>query len=529
MNWGRIRKGFKGLSLAVILAGGAWLLMPPESERKEEPAQADAVQRPDVRYTIKFNPGFFLMPDSVPFGIGKPLQGLKNVVREFEALFPDTRVEFVNMPGVREYLVTQLSSGRAPDIVNVNVEDVWTDVQKGWYVALDPFLEQPNAFVRERGNPNAPGYNQWWDIFRYQAISRGKAAPDGLCYCISYDMIETAFFYNKDIFKKVGVEVPDDWEELIEVCRKLKDAGYIPVIMNIDVFSDWCTDLFFDQLYNNLLPGIDLLKDPKREPYLQGYLDWDEICFLHDKGFFTPRDKRWRNMWEIMKAFRPYVCKSLTSTDLTREFITQNGAAFWTFSPFTHRLTADKNLGFEWGVFYPPSFTDKTSPYASHVPMCVIGGSANQFEVTNSAFSDTGDPNTSERLKRVIALLQFLTLPENCGRIVNEFPCLIPNTVGVPVLPSLKPFEEILERPYTTTKWIFTFDLKFTEIQRRMLELYLNDGIDLDHFVQTQEDNLTAACENLILRKPVDTAKMQAVWDELASIRATMKDLPNEE
>lgn len=519
------------ISLALIVGAGTWLLWPqtPEGDAgKSAPEKAHSVSTKDVRYVIKFSPGYFFMPDSVPYGIGKPLQGLKTVVREFEARFPDTRVEFLNVPGVREYLVTQLSSGRAPDIINVNVEDVWTDVQKGWYVALDPYFEQPNPFVVEKGDPNAPGYRQWWDIFRYQAISRGKAAPDGLVYCLSYDMIETGIFYNKDIFDKVGAGEPKDWEEFLDICKRIQEAGYTPVLMNLEMFSDWCTDLFSDQLYSNLLPGIDLLKDPKREPYLQGYLDWDEICYLHDRGYFKPDDLRYREIWRLMKEFRRYVNKNLATTELTREFVTQRGAMHWNSSIFTYRLLADKQLGFRWGVFYPPSFTDQTTPYASHVPMCVIGGSANQFEVTNSAFGDTGDPKTSERLKRVIALLQFLTLPENCARVVNEYPCLIPNTVGVPVLELLKPFEAILERPYTTTKWVYTFDLRFSEIQRRMLELYLNDGATLDEFLAWQERNLDGACANLVTRKPIDAAGMQAAWDAQAPARATMKDLPHE-
>ncbi len=522
---------FRYIVLVVIIAGGIWLLWPePPEQLPAAPAsaQGSASTSGEVRFVLKFSPGYFFMPDTIPYGIGKPLQGLKTVVREFEARFPDTRVEFLNVPGVREYLVTQLSSGRAPDIINVNVEDVWTDVQKGWYVALDPFLEQPNQFVVEKGDPSAPGYKEWWDIFRYQAISRGKAAPDGLVYCLSYDMIETGIFYNKDIFKKLGVEVPQDWDAFLDICKKAREAGYTPVLVNTEVFNDWCTDLFFDQLYYNLLPGIDLSKDPKREPYLQGYLDWDEICFLHGHGFFSPRDERYRTLWRLMKEFRQYANKNLATTDLTREFVTQRGAMHWNSSNFCYRLIADKQLGFEWGVFYPPQFTDNTTPYASHVPMCVIGGSANQIEVTNSAFGDTGDPKTSERLKRVIALLQFLTLPENCERIVNEYPCLIPNVVGVPVLPQLRPFEQILDRRYTTTKWVFTFDLKFSEIQRRMLELYLNDGIDLDGFLAWQEDNLDNACGNLVNRKPIDTARMEAAWEELAPVRATMKDLPHE-
>ncbi|MDX9974580.1 MAG: extracellular solute-binding protein [FCB group bacterium] len=521
------RKIIRWASLAAVVVLGTWLLWPPRDEAAE--AQSEARQGESAKYTIRIFPGYFMMPDTMPMGVGKPIHAARDVIREFERLNPDTKVEIINMPATREYLVTQLSSGRAPDIVTVNVEDVWTDVQKGWYLALDPYLEAPNPYVVAKGDPNAPGYEQWWDMFRYQAISRGKAAPDKLMYCLSYDMIETGFYYNKDIFKKMGFGVPKDWDEFIEDCKKLKEAGYTPIAANIDIISDWCTDLFFDQIYNDLLPGIDLVRDPLREPYLQGYLDWDEIYFLHQKGFFTPEDLRYRELWRLMKDFRQYCGAnfSRSADDIMREFITQNAAMVWMHSQFTYRLGADKNLGFEWGVFYPPSFTEKTTPYASNVPMCVIGGSANQFEVTNAAYSDTGDPKTSVRLKRVLGLLQFMCLPENADRITNEYPCMISNIVGVPVLPELKPFEEILERPYTTTKWIFTFDLRYAEIYRRTLELYMNDGIDLEGFLVWQEENMDTATANLLKRKALDLEPLQAVWDQQAPQRATMKDLPN--
>ncbi len=477
-----------------------------------------------VKFVLKVAPGPSYLPDTIPFGFGEPLKGLKEVAAAFEKRFPDTKIEFINVPGVREYLVTQLSSGRAPDILNVNVEDVWTDVQKGWYVPLDRFLEQPNPFVAER-NPDEPGAKQWWDMFQYQAISRGKAAPDGLMYCLSLDMVETGFFYNKTLFEKLNLGIPQDWDELDALCEKIREAGLTPVLMNLDTFSDWCTDLFFDQLYYPLLPGIDLLQDPLREPYLQGYLDADEILYLFYKGFFTHLDPRFREMWRIMKEFRRHANRNLV-IDPMQEFVSQRAVMFWNSSAMTFRLVADKNLGFEWGVFYPPKFTPNTSKYASGEEMCVIGGAATQLEVTNSAYSDTGNPETSERLRRVIAFLQFLCLPENCEKVVNEYPCFIPNIRNVPVLEPLKPFDEILKRRYTTTKWIFTFDLRYAEIQRRMLDLYLNDGISLDDYIRWQEDNLAAACENHMKRKRVDLERLEKAWEARKPFRASMTDLP---
>jgi hypothetical protein len=234
-----------------------------------------------------------------------------------------------------------------------------------------------------------------------------------------------------------------------------------------------------------------------------------------------------------MHALKYYTNRDLHSTDLTREFVTQHAAMLWSMPNLSYRFQADPHLGFEWGVFYLPPFTRKTSPHASGVPMCVIGGSGTQYSVTNSALRDT-DPSLpleariarSERLKRVIAFLQFLCIPAQYERIVNEYPAEIPNIRGVKPLPLLQPFCEILERSYTDTKWIYTFDLRFSEIQTRMLGLYLTDGISFDEFLEWEEKNILSACRNLELRKNIDMASLERAWDSLAPLRAAMTGLP---
>ncbi len=517
------RRYFRWVVLGAIIAWGIWLLAPSgDSPETVSSKPGEVVEQTDSRFVLRLSIGQFYIPGNIPDGVGDPLHGLQDVVDDFERHFPDTRVELISTPTLREYLVPQLMSGQAPDILNVNVEDVWVDIHKGWYLALDPYLEQPNQFVRAKGDPSLPGYEQWWDMFRYQAISRGKAAPDGRMYCITYDMIETGLFYNKRIFREVGLELPQTWEEFTSSLATLRENGYTPLLMSLDMFNDWGVDLVFDQLYFSLLPGIDLRQDPLREPYLEGYLDWDELCFLKTKGFFTSGDPRYRALWQLLRDLRQYCSPSISTVDVVREFVNQRGAIIWVPSMFTYRLSADRSLGFDWGVFYLPPFTTETTPYASNTPMCVIGGAGTQLEVSNSAYGDTGDPATSERLKRVIALLQFLTLPENYEQIVNEYPCFLPNIIGVPVLEPLKPFEEILERRYTTTKWIYTFDLRFTEVQRRMLELYLNDGIGLDAFIDWQDKNITSSCGAMVSRLSSDMEVLERAWQEKAPLRAGM-------
>ena len=534
-------KYVKNTVLLLALAILGVMLVPPGEDTAEE-RDGETGDRPAaeaVAYVIKFSAGGSYQPGARPHGIGEPLQGLTKVIEAFEARYPDTRIEIVSTPGVREYLVTQLSSGAAPDILNVNVEDVWVDTQKGWYVPLDTFFEAPNPFVVEKGDPSLPGAKQWWDMFRYQAISRGKAAPDGKNYCLTLDMIETGIFYNKTIFRKLGLEPPQDWAEFMTICQTIQahdgfEQPTTPILMHLGAFLDWGHDLIFDQLYYDLLPGIDLKQDPKREAYLQGYLDPEELAYLNTKGFFTEQDPRYREVWRIMKELKQYANRDLGGVDFIREFVNQRGVMMWNASPLVYRFILDKSLEFEWGVFYLPTFTKQTSKYASGVEMCVIGGSASQFEVTNSAVKDTPMEwdmqrrmRESERLKRVIAFLQFLCLPEQADKVINEYPCLIPNIVGVTPRPELNDFVEILERRYTTTKWIFSFDLRFSDILGRMLALYLTEGgIELDEFMEWQVKNVRSGCTKAVERKGIDLADFDKRWQELAPVRAAYVDLP---
>jgi len=514
------------LSLVAVLAVGAWALRPPsDTDAKKEGGASAGVSRAtgSRKHVIRVVPDFY-MPGKRSNPGEPPLRGFREVGDEFERLHPDTKIEFIDAPvGQREWLVTQLSAGQAPEIINVNVENVWQDVQKGWYVPLDKYLEAPNPYVKA----GEPGSREWWDLFRYQAISRSKAAPDGKMYCITLDMVETGIFYNKKIFAKLGLQPPKDWAEFIRIQETVRKAGYTPMLVGVGELADWGVDLIFDQVYRNIRDTLDVKKDPKRDIFYKGYLDWDELAFLNQKGFFTKDDPRWRETFRIIKDWRRFMPKDISATDHAREFIQGKGAMYWSTSLFVQRLIKDPRRNFEYGMFYLPPITKETSKYAGGYPQCIIGEAATQFVLTNSAITDTGDAESSEKLKRCVQFLQFATTPKNCDTVVNEMIALMPNVVNVPDKPELKDFVANLGRPYTTSKWVFSFDLRFMEVTNRMMQMYLADGVTEDEFMDWMVKNVSSATSTVVRRKKIDLTPHEREWQRLAPVRANMEDLPN--
>lgn len=436
--------------------------------------------------------------------IGEPLRALREVADEYERLHPDVRIEFpLSSAGGQvegEWIRTHLRGGIAPEIVQINVESVWPDVDKGWWVALDRFYTE--------GSPYHPGVKTWMDAFEYQALTRAKRGPDGRFYTVTLDVVETAVFYNKTVFRRVGVEVPKDWEEFLRVQEKLKGAGYIPCMVALVWAQDWAQDIIFDMLFHEVLELIDLEKgSPEEEAYLQGYLFPKEVSFLIRQGCFSPKVDRYVEVWRIIKEWRRHWGAEIFHTDRIRTFVKQRAAMIWEGSWLMRRLLKDPTIDFEWGIFYIPTITRETSSYAAGAEACVIGGAGTQFSVTNRARSDG-------ELELAIDILRFLTRPGNAERIVGEGGMYIPNVRGAKVAPEVQPFRDILRRRYCTVKWLFSLDLEFTDVERRLIALFLEDGISLEGFLEELDRQMRAAADRMIAKEGWDFSGFQRTWQE---------------
>ena len=444
-------------------------------------------------------------PGLIPQGIGEPVKVARDLADEWETQHPGKKIKYqllVNTGSSEgEWLKTQLLGGIAPEIVSLNAETIWQDTDKGWYVPLDEFIERPNPYV--------PGNEHWIDIFINQALAGAKRAPDGKLYCIPIDIVETGFFYNKTLLAGLGIrEMPETWQGMLAMFDKVAQAGITPMISGMTIASDWGQDIIFEMLYHDILPDMDLI--PSRadaEGYLGHYLEASEAGFLYTKGFFTRRDPRWREMNRLLRQWRQYWGKELKSGDPNRLFLTGRVATFWNGSWFIRRMAADPYIDFDWGISYIPTITRETSPYGSGTPATVIGGAAIQLHVTNSAW-------INDNLEDCIDFLMYISAPQNIERLASEALVFIPNVRGAKMDERLAPFNEIFQRQYCAIKWLESMDGKHKKYWRRMLDFFLNDGVELEEFLAMLESNFDGWVSNHAGDAGWDFEPMERAWQQ---------------
>jgi raffinose/stachyose/melibiose transport system substrate-binding protein len=449
---------------------------------------------------------FFLYNPGVKLPFGEPLQLSQTIADEYTKLHPDINVKFVQQVQISgaqdgEWLKTQLIGGIAPDIIHQNAEVAWSDVSKGWFIPLDEYLEKPNPYIKDN--------KRWMDSFINHALVNAKRAPDGKLYCVSIDVVETAIYYNKTMFAELDLSVPETWAEFIQLQQTLKDNGITPLPSAQNLVSDWGQDIIFDMLYYDIIDKLDV--EPSLETqqdYLAHYLTPKEVAFLFGKGYFTRNDSRWVEMHRILKEWRKYWAKELKNTDTSRLFLTQRVAMVWDGSWFSRRLLLDPFIDFDWGIFYLPKITKATSRFGSGAEASVIGGASIQLHVTNSA-------KIYDHLEQVIDFMMFYTAPQNLERVLNETMMFLPNIKGIKVPEELSPIHDIFQRRYCSIKWLESFDSRYKSYWRRMLDLFLNDGLTLDEYLETLEGNFQNFIDDKKSKQNWDFTEYEKRWKEI--------------
>jgi raffinose/stachyose/melibiose transport system substrate-binding protein len=221
----------------------------------------------------------------------------------------------------------------------------------------------------------------------YNSIITSQYGPytyDGGIYGVPIIMDGKAFYYNKDIFKELNLEVPKDWDEFMHVLDVLSKSKYIPISLgNID---DWATGHYMTTLNQRVVPAEVLQAD---------------YALTSEKPFSDPS---YVEALKYLQQLTPYFTpeyNSVTYDQGINDFTSGKAAIYYEqFNQVQYIMPAT----FDWSWFnFPP----------------IKGAAGDQFALTGAPQGFMVSANTKHPAEAV-AFLKYLTSLEMASKMVKD-------------------------------------------------------------------------------------------------------------
>lgn len=432
-----------------------------------QPAATDGAAPAQQAVVVKFDAGGFTpskytgqqlqegQADLVAFDI---------VAAAYTEAHPNVRIEFQPIPmgNRREAAVTMLTGGTAPDISWAQPDWVNEDLGKGWWLALDPWMELPNPYAPE----DHPARDTWHSGF-YPSIDFWRA-PDGNLYMLLGDQTAVGCYYNKDLFDAAGVPgKPQSWADWMEAAAMVQANGKSgfswagggePAMHQLTWVSGWLSKYFFW----SFIPLYD--KDGN------GWPDkWEMADAIKEGSYSAHMDEQVARLRTI-KGMAEYWQEGALGMEweaVYRMFLGGDAGMCVTGVWNLNRFLNDPGREFELDWFYFPPVTQVTSGLIPDgVPMTNVASGYGSFQ-----YSLTATALNNAITQECADFLMFATTPENIGMIVSETPSTIPNVIGAEAHPITQGmgFAETVEYAASTfqeddSMLDFEFGMNFTSV-----------------------------------------------------------------
>lgn len=251
------------------------------------------------------------------------------LLAEYKKIKPNVTIEFkpTNAPDYNATLRLQLENGTGPDLLYSR------SYATGEQLLLDGYVADVS---------NIPGLKDNFTV--------GNRAPwtakDGRSFAVPFNAIVQVVYYNKDIFNKAGLSVPQTWEDFLKTCDVLKQSGITPIANGLA--DEWDINECF-------MMGI-----------LPSFVGGAEGRLAYESGKTPINDKKMVAAFQAMADVAQYCPKgfeSLTYNDSIGLF-SIGDVAMWVDGSWTAGQFAD--LSFEWGTFALPAPKGNKSAICFH-------------------------------------------------------------------------------------------------------------------------------------------------------------------
>ena len=155
------------------------------------------------------------------YGQPQETEVYEQVIKKFEEKYPDVKVKLVSTTQDQygQKIQAAMASNTMADVVYMGPGDVKAWVNSGKMLNLDEYVDQAET-------DGILNLDDVWELALNKYRYNGDVIGEGSLYALPKDIGPFGSGYNKTLFEKLGIPLPDKekpytWEEFIEVCQKL--------------------------------------------------------------------------------------------------------------------------------------------------------------------------------------------------------------------------------------------------------------------------------------------------------------------
>ncbi len=236
--------------------------------------------------------------------MGATLQGVLNTyIEEFNKLYPNITIEHASQgdyDGVRDQIKTALTAGNQPNIAYCYPDHVALYNVAKAVVPLDNFINSTIKVTDALGNESILGFtDEQIADFVPGFYAEGTAFDEaGTMYTLPMSKSTEALYYNKTFFEENNLTVPTTWEEMEELCKRIKEIDPDCIPLGYDSEANWFITMCeqYGSDYTSLDEDEHFQFDNEtnrdfvkkfREWYQKGYVTTEEIYGTYTSGLFT--------------------------------------------------------------------------------------------------------------------------------------------------------------------------------------------------------------------------------------------------
>jgi multiple sugar transport system substrate-binding protein len=305
----------------------------------------------------------------------------------FNQIYPDVELSFSFLDNYKSVILPSLYSDEAPDIYFIFA----------WMIGMPKY----EALFEIAENLSDPKLNINLNCIYEENIIK---TPDGKTPMLPMFSQGYGMLVNEDLFKKEKLSVPQTYDELLDVCQKLKAAGYkSPMMGYYDNDSGWCASISYPYAHYLVKDNQEALEAiNKLEPSAGEYLRplYNLVDELVKTGCINPaycKEEISDNYNKvILRFFEGDVPMMLVTADVVsgtkkRELKSE----YFQHFPFTYRM-------------YPTPVTKKGGIFISNSGVCLaVNSKSNQLDITNEFIrflAQTKELNNLANIKRLIPI-----------------------------------------------------------------------------------------------------------------------------